>query len=100
MICIVGAAAGESDNLENEVLRAYQRAVNTQYPVNDGKKALDMLRSSTSIKNHLSQLKPFSLLGADEVQFTLSVTEFNRVLAEYPGVEFRAFVYQVHACLS
>jgi hypothetical protein len=84
--------AVKSESLDNEVLRAFGRAVTATYRVASGKEALDMLLRSGLTKQYLEQLK---LFGAVEgLSATISVTRFHADIARYPGMVFRGFVYE------
>lgn len=95
MIYKAPSSSDIDDNNENKVLRAFQRALNSQYRVSDGRSALNLIGHSKKIKHHLNQVRHFSDLDSSDVQFNLKVTKWNDVIAQYPGMEFRAFVHRV-----
>ena len=80
------------DNAENKVLRAFQRAFNEQLY---GLRAFPLLRDSPKVVQTLNQLKQFADFDSSDVNFYLSVTKWNRLIAQYPGLEFRGFVQGV-----
>lgn len=81
------------DNLDNQIMRAFLKAAGTRYRVANGEEALQMLRKSGQIRRDLNQLKPFC--GIEDVTFSMSVTKWDSHIPQYPGMEFRGFVYGV-----
>ena len=77
------------------MLRAYERTLNANLCVDNGLRALRLLKDSFKVMQTLDQLKQFANFDASEVNFHLSVTRWNRQLAQYPGLEFRGFVQGV-----
>jgi primosomal protein N'' len=83
------------DNAENKVLRAFQRAFNANLFVDNGLRTLRLLKDSSEVMQTLNQLKHFANFDASDVNFYVSVTRWNRLIAQYPGLEFRGFVQGV-----
>ena len=77
-------------------MRAFLKAMGNRYRVANGQEALEMLRKSGKIRQDLNQLKPFC--GIEGVQFSMSVTKWDSHIPQYPGMEFRGFVYGVRKC--
>ena len=74
-------------------MRAFLQATGTRYRVANGKEALEMLRKSGQVRRDLNQLKPFC--GIEGVTFSMSVTKWDSLIPQYPGMDFRGFVYGV-----
>ena len=89
----------DDDSIEHELLRAFERAINSLLHVGGGKEVLKLLRQSKSIRNHLQQLRQFLDLDIQNVQFNLRVTKWNSLVSQYPGMKFRGFVYGVISLL-
>ena len=79
--------------MENEILRAFQKAVKSNYRITNGKEALEIIGNSKQIKHSLNQLRSFS--DTEDIQFILSVSKWNGSIVEFLGLEFRGFVHGV-----
>lgn len=92
-------SSSDDDSVEHELRRAFERAINSLLHVSGGKEVLELLRQSKKIRNHLQQLRQFLDLDIRDVQFHLRVTKWNSLIAQFPGMKFRGFVYGVISLL-
>ncbi|XP_019849035.1 PREDICTED: FK506-binding protein 5-like isoform X1 [Amphimedon queenslandica] len=82
----------KQETLQNKVLRGFMRTIFTRYRVKNADEAIALLTTSLLIKEELEQVKKFVEIEGTEA--VLAIMKWvSTDLPRYPGMNFRAFVY-------